>query len=239
MKYDDLEKKLRKQFKEIKEDHWRTTVLRRLGLISDFGSRNAGKALEKLLRLPVHLEINTVDLFSPEVITKKICSRNNDKHAVSQSLYGDIPGDVCMIFPRRDALLIADLLLNRPRGETFIMAEVEASVLREVANIMTGSFLTALSIATDLTFLPSVPGEGYPEKLKAFEKADTQEAIFVEVNINVEKINIEADFIFVAEAEGMRLIIGALEEDGEKEAKIIRLMEEKDNLPIDNTRICF
>ena len=137
--------------KEIKEDHWRTTVLRRLGLISDFGSRNAGKALEKLLRLPVHLEINTVDLFSPEVITKKICSRNNDKHAVSQSLYGDIPGDVCMIFPRRDALLIADLLLNRPRGETFIMAEVEASVLREVANIMTGSFLTALSIATSAT----------------------------------------------------------------------------------------
>lgn len=210
------------------------SVFRRLKLISRFSSRHAGAALEKLLDLPVNVELVTVELFPPEKIEEKIHYDENSVYPVSQKLYGQISGDVCLILQHSNALLIADLLLNRLPETTRQLKSMEESVISEVTNIVTGSFLTGLSIATDFTFLPSVPKKGIPDKFRAFENKKSRKAIFVEVNIAVKKVKIEAEFIFVAEAAGMKLLIGALEQDGEKEQRIAQLLKESETHAAEN-----
>jgi len=50
-----------------------------------------------------------------------------------------------------------DMLLSRAAGSTRELDDMGISVLTEVGNILTGSFLNAFSQFCNLTFMPSVP----------------------------------------------------------------------------------
>lgn len=201
-------------------------ITKRLMIIGNFGSKKAGKALEKLLEQPVKMSVVTIDLLPSEFVFQKIYGNDDSRFTVYQHLYGEVSGDVCLAFSREKTLRIADLLLKRQPGNTTDLGPLEESVIIEVANILMGSFLSGLSIATDITFIPSVPRGGLPPKLQTFEKDTASEALFVEVIMFVQTCDIEVDFIFIADVSGMNKILGAIEENGKKEVKLMELMKD-------------
>jgi chemotaxis protein CheC len=71
---------------------------------------------------------------------------------------GDIPGHALLVFPYQSALLLTDILLGRPPGSTAHLDEMEQSVIQELGNIVTSSYLTALSDFYRCTLMPSPPG---------------------------------------------------------------------------------
>ena len=69
---------------------------------------------------------------------------------------GDITGSMMFLLGMESAKhLVAKLMMQEPSGDMF--SEMELSALREVGNIITGSYLNSLSALTNLKMVPTVP----------------------------------------------------------------------------------
>lgn len=70
---------------------------------------------------------------------------------------GDVPGHALLVFSYDGALQLVDMLTGQPAGTTKRLDEMESSVVQEVGNIVTGSYLGALSEFFGWSLLPSPP----------------------------------------------------------------------------------
>ncbi len=71
---------------------------------------------------------------------------------------GDIPGHALLIFSYESALTLIDILTAQPLGATTNMDEMAISVIQEVGNIITSSYLNAISDYFGCLLIPSPPG---------------------------------------------------------------------------------
>lgn len=70
---------------------------------------------------------------------------------------GNMPGHSLLVFARQDALVLSDLALCQPIGTTTELGEMEESIVQEIANILTSSYLTAIADYYHFTLLPDPP----------------------------------------------------------------------------------
>lgn len=77
--------------------------------------------------------------------------------AVFLRVYGNAPGNILFLMPKENALYMIDDLMCRARGTTQEIDEMDASALKEVGNILTGSYLNAFFHFTNIAMLPSIP----------------------------------------------------------------------------------
>lgn len=70
---------------------------------------------------------------------------------------GEAPGHALLLFSIDSALVLADMILGRPVGTTRELGEMEESLLQELGNILTSSYLTALAEYYQVTLLPDPP----------------------------------------------------------------------------------
>lgn len=131
-------------------------ALREMGNI---GSGHAATALSKLLDETVMLDIPKVRILTVEELAKEMTVQKSDPVMVGifQKIYGKVNGSILITLPREHAFKLVDIMASRSKGETKLLGIMEVSILEEVGNILTGSYLTALSNLTGLVLLPSVP----------------------------------------------------------------------------------
>jgi chemotaxis protein CheC len=70
---------------------------------------------------------------------------------------GNIPGHALLVFSRDDAMVLSDIALGFPMGTTTELGEMEESVVQEVANVLTSSYLTAIADYYHFPLLPDPP----------------------------------------------------------------------------------
>jgi len=70
---------------------------------------------------------------------------------------GDISGSIMFILEKKAAGVLVNILMGKPLDEIVVFDEIAISALKEVGNILAGSYLSALSTLTNLNILPSVP----------------------------------------------------------------------------------
>lgn len=131
-------------------------ALREMGNI---GSGHAATALSKLLNETVMLDIPKVRILTVEELANEMTVQKPDPVMVGifQKIYGKVNGSILITLPREHSFKLVDIMANRSKGETKLLGIMEVSILEEVGNILTGSYLTALSNLTGLVLLPSVP----------------------------------------------------------------------------------
>jgi len=77
---------------------------------------------------------------------------------VMVALDGGFSGYLLVLFPRRSALRIVDILMGKMPGETKnIETEMEQSALMETGNILASSFCNAIADFLRFTLMPSPP----------------------------------------------------------------------------------
>ena len=67
---------------------------------------------------------------------------------------GDVTGSILFLVKKSVALHLVEKLMGRKSDD---FGEMEQSAYKEISNIITGSYLNALSSLTGLTIYPSVP----------------------------------------------------------------------------------
>lgn len=124
-----------------------------LAEVGNIGAGNAATALSQLINKKVHMTVPAVNIVPFNEIFNKKESEEQVVGVVVRVL-GDTPGNILFIFDNDTANNMIELLTGK-REEKF--TELGYSVLCEVGNIISGSYMNAIAKFTNMVIMPSVP----------------------------------------------------------------------------------
>ncbi len=131
-------------------------VLRELGNI---GAGNATTAIANMLNLTIDMKVPNVELKAVEDLGSAICPEEEIIVGIFLEVQHDISGSMMFLMRLKSAHYLVDRLMGgmceKSDGEEF--SEMELSAMKEIGNIIAGSYLSALSTMTNLVITPSVP----------------------------------------------------------------------------------
>lgn len=128
-------------------------ILREIGNI---GAGNATTALAQLLGSKVDMGCPEVTLLDFDKIGEHLGGDEQIMAGVYLMVEGDITGSIMFLLKKESAQLLISKLMGT-QIESDELSEMEQSALKEIGNIITASYLNALSTLTNLVIYPSVP----------------------------------------------------------------------------------
>lgn len=144
----DLEKLEDSQFDVLKE-------------IGNIGAGNATTALATMLNIKVDMSVPNVALLPFDNISSFIGSEEQTVVGILLEIQGDIDGMMMFLFDMKSAHHLVNSLMMRDVHEDENgmddFSEMEMSALNEIGNIVSGSYLSALSGLTGMKMVSSVP----------------------------------------------------------------------------------
>lgn len=128
-------------------------VLKELGNI---GAGNATTALAQMIQCKVDMSVPRVQLLEFKDLGEAMVGEETVMAGIYLGIEGDIQGSIMFLLEKNAAKhLVGKLMGMESEGDDF--TEMEFSALKEVGNIITGSYLNSLSSITNLAIYPSVP----------------------------------------------------------------------------------
>lgn len=181
--------------------------------VGNIGAGHSANALSQLAGRKITISIPEVKAVSLKEIAELAGPPESLAAVVSMKLRGDSQGRSLIIFPRQSVLNLLDILMKRPAGETKYLKEIDCSAVKEVGNILTGSFLTSLSEFLNISMIHSVPLIAYDmvgailESL-AIEFGRDEESIFcIQTEFEDRSLDIGGSFILVFDSKFLDIIV--------------------------------
>ncbi|HEX6559179.1 MAG TPA: chemotaxis protein CheC [Longimicrobiales bacterium] len=126
--------------------------------VANIGAGHAATALSQMVHTRIMVDIPEIKIVKFEDVGELIGAPDEVVSAVMMQLLGDVTGRTVQVFPWRTAVRLTSVLLRRntvPGPEDF--GEIEQSALKEVANILVGAYINALSEFMGLMLIMSPP----------------------------------------------------------------------------------
>ena len=130
-----------------------------LGILLELGSIGAGHAatsLSDVLQQQVLIEIPKIHKIPPITLYERYKDKDQVPTTAIYMKLADSECDILLMFELTEAKKIAAIMTMTPSIEELDPA-MEESAIQELANILIGSFLTAISDFTGLQLMPSTP----------------------------------------------------------------------------------
>lgn len=128
-----------------------------LSEIGNIGAGNATTALATLLNTKVDMHVPKVDLMEFKEIGEEMGGDETLMAGIYQLIEGDIHGSIMFLLEEKSARVLVSKLMGMDGIEEGEFTEMEISALKEIGNIITGSYLSSLSQLTGLFINASVP----------------------------------------------------------------------------------
>ena len=128
-----------------------------LSEIGNIGAGNATTALATLLNTKVDMHVPKVDLMEFSEIGEEMGGEETIMAGIYQMIEGDIKGSIMFLLEEKTARLLVAKLMGMEEPVDGEFTEMEISALKEIGNIITGSYLSSLSTLTNLFINASVP----------------------------------------------------------------------------------
>ncbi|GAB6158003.1 chemotaxis protein CheC [Desulfotomaculum varum] len=125
--------------------------------IGNIGLGNAATALATMVNKRIDMAVPQSRFLSLEEVMDLIGGLEEIVCCVSLRLDGDVPGQILFIFNLESTFNLVDMLMGMDKGTTRELDEMGESVVKEIGNVLTGSFLSAIGTMTGLTMIPTVP----------------------------------------------------------------------------------
>ncbi len=136
--------------------------------VGNIGAGHAATALSQLLNTTVKLSEPSIDVIKFRDLATRIGYENRIVAALHMYVRGEAPGQMVVLFDRENALEFVNVFIKRIIGDIQIFDSIVDSTLKELGNIIAGSYLTALVSLTGINLLPSVPTLSYGTIQAAF-----------------------------------------------------------------------
>ncbi|UII57432.1 chemotaxis protein CheC [Cytobacillus spongiae] len=127
--------------------------------IGNIGAGNAATALSTLLNKKIDMNVPNVSIVSFDEMMDMAGGPDNVVASVFLRIEGEAPGSMFFMLPLHQATAFIQQMI----GDTSFdfekppYDEIALSALQELGNILSGSYLSALSDFTNLSLYPSVP----------------------------------------------------------------------------------
>ena len=129
--------------------------------IGNIGAGNVTTALATMLSIKVDMSVPNVALLPFDRISEFIGSEEQTVVGILLEIQGDIDGMMMFLFDMKSAHHLVNSLMMRDIHEnedlTGEFSEMDMSALNEIGNIVSGSYLSALSGLTGMKMVSSVP----------------------------------------------------------------------------------
>ena len=139
-------------FDEINEKYF--DVLKEIGNI---GAGNATTAIANMLNLRMDMSVPNVELMEVESIGTAIGSEEQIVVGIMLGVETDINGAMMYLMDIPSAHHLVNRLMMRDADYNEDFDEMDLSALKEIGNIISSAYLSALSGLTKLTITPTVP----------------------------------------------------------------------------------
>ncbi|ACD22892.1 chemotaxis protein CheC [Clostridium botulinum] len=124
--------------------------------VSNIGAGNAATALSVMISEKIDMTVPSVNIVKLEDIIE--LNSEEEVAGIVIRVLGDISGNILLIFNANRAKAMIERLAG---CEEAITSELGKSVLCEITNIITGSYMNAIAQFTNLKIIPSVPAVAY------------------------------------------------------------------------------
>lgn len=124
--------------------------------IGNIGAGNATTALAQLLNQKVDMRVPKVALLEFSEVGEAMGGEEQLMAGIYQLVEGDITGSIMFLLEEKSARTLVSSLMGTPPSEGEF-SEMEISALKEIGNIITGSYLSSLSMLTNLKIISSIP----------------------------------------------------------------------------------
>lgn len=183
--------------------------------IGSIGSGHAATALSQLLKKKVEIKILSSQVIKKSSLPSYVSGVREVMVGVSLFILGEATGKIIFLVSRSDALSLVDILMRRKPGETKILDDLSHSTIKEIANIVSGSYLSAMSDFLNLLLIPSMPHLIADQSDKVFNSALDDKEIsdsifFIETQFNDSEKEFSSFFFLIPYVEGIEVILSKI-----------------------------
>lgn len=125
--------------------------------IGNIGAGNATTAIASMLNTTINMQVPKVELLDASKLGDAICKEDETIVGIFLEVTEDISGSMMFLMRLESAHYLVSKLMGMESGNQRDFTEMELSALKEIGNIIAGSYLSALSNMTGLRIAPSVP----------------------------------------------------------------------------------
>ncbi len=125
--------------------------------IGNIGAGNATTALAKMLDMKIDMKVPNVQLLEFKDLAAVISSEDEPVMGILLEVESDIAGSMMFFLELDSAHYLVNKLMMKDLDSRDEFNEMELSALKEIGNIISGSYLSALSSLTNMTITSSIP----------------------------------------------------------------------------------
>lgn len=189
--------------------------------IGNIGAGNAATSMSKLINKRVDMKVPSVNIVTIDEIIDIVGGPGQLIVALLFKIHGEAPGSVYFILSIEEAESLVNEIAIDPAFSLLADAEpseLSISVLKEIGNIMTGSYLSALSDFININMYSSIPylsvdmaGAILPSGLiELSQVSDYAIVVDTEINNENDKDSLKGHFFLLPELESIPKIFSAL-----------------------------
>lgn len=188
-------------------------VLREIGNI---GAGNAATALAKMLNKKVDMDVPKVKILEFKEVNNILGGADIEVIGILLNVTGDLTGNIMFILELKAARILVNILMGMPPENDSSFSEMELSAIQEIGNILSGSYLSALSTLTNLNIMPSIPDlaidmAGAILSVPAIEFGKVGDTVlYIETEFQEGSTKVVGDFFLVPDVESYDTLLKAL-----------------------------
>jgi len=130
--------------------------------IGNVGAGNAATALAQMIHSKIDMSVPRVNILPFSEVPDLIGGADLHVAGIYLHVSGSAPCNILFILPIKKAGFLVQMLMGRPTEdpENIDFTDMEMSAMMELGNIISATYLNALAMFTQLSFIPSVPALG-------------------------------------------------------------------------------
>lgn len=130
--------------------------------IGNIGSGNAATALAQMINSKIDMSVPNVRILPFADVSDLIGGADMHVVGIYLNVTGPAPASILFILPMEQARILINMLLGQPKdaGRNQEFNDMQMSAMMELGNILSATYLNALSMFTQISFIPSVPALG-------------------------------------------------------------------------------
>ena len=125
--------------------------------IGNIGAGNATTAISNMLNLKVNMDVPKVEFMKVQELPTAISAEEETVVGIYLEVESDIGGSMMFLLKMGSAQYLVNHLMGRPDDYAEEFNEMDTSAIKEIGNIISGSYLSALSTMTNMVITSSVP----------------------------------------------------------------------------------
>jgi len=169
-----------------------------------------------MLDKKVDMEVPQIKIMGFSEVSEVLGGAETPVAGILLGICGDISGYILFVLEENAAQKLVNILMGRNPAEEVEYDEITLSALKEIGNILTGSYLSALSTLTGLLIKPDVPDiaidmAGAILSVPAIEFGRTTDTVlYIETEFIEGENRVIGDFFLVPDIDSYMKLINAL-----------------------------